>query len=141
VGVSCFGYGDPAMGDPSRSIDDLIFDIAEHQRGADYAELYERMQSHLFYVPLSAPLAGPPGTKIVVGQDVSTRHVLVHNMKMFVFFTTDIHPDLGAVFAGIEGAEALRMTVASPDIDGAVFQNAKASWVGFDKQKCRQLVG
>lgn len=124
----------------TRSIDDLIFDIAEHQRDADYDEFHERMQSHLFYVPLSAPLSGPPGTKIVVGEGVSTRHVVMRNMKLFVFFTTDSHPELGSVFGGIEGAEALRMTVASPDIDGAAFQNANASWVGLDKQKCQHVL-
>jgi hypothetical protein len=125
---------------PTRSLDDLIFDIAEHQRDADYDEFHERMQSHLFYLPLSAPLSGPPGTKTVVGGDVSTSHVVMRNMKLFGFFTTDSHPNLGSVFGGIEGAEALRMTVAAPDIDGAVFQNANASWVGLDKQKCQHVL-
>jgi hypothetical protein len=127
-------------GRPTRSLDDLIFDIAEHQRDADYAEFHERLQSHVFYVALSAPLSGPAGTKVVVGAGVSTRFVELGDKKLLAFFTTDRHPQLGAVFAGIEGAEALRMAVAAPGIDGALFQNAAESWVGLSKQKCEDVL-
>lgn len=125
---------------PPRSIDDLIFDIAEHQREADYDEFFERMQSHVFYLPLLALPSGTPGAKITVGKGVSTKHVVMQDMKLFVFFTTDSHPKLGPVFGGIDGGEALRMTLASSDIDGALFQNANASWVGLDKQKCQHVL-
>jgi hypothetical protein len=32
------------------------------------------------------------------------------------------------------------MTLASPDIDGALFQNANASWIGLDRQKCQHVL-
>lgn len=125
---------------PTRSIDELIFDIAEHQRDADYNEFFERMQSHMFFLPLAAPLSGPPGTKVTVGKGVATKHIVMQEMKLFVFFTTDSHPKLGSSFAGIDGGEALRMTLASSEIDGALFQNSNASWVGLDKQKCQHVL-
>jgi hypothetical protein len=124
----------------SRSLDELIFEIAEHDRAADFDEFYARMQSHAFYMPLTAPLSGPPGSKIAVGSGVLTKYIVMRDMKLFVFFTTDNHPKLGRVFGGIEGSEALRMTLASPEIDGALFQNAEISWIGLDKQKCQHVL-
>lgn len=125
---------------PTRSLDALIFDLAEHHRDSDFEEFHERMQSHLFYLPLAKPLAGAPGAKVIVGAGVEARYVTLQDKKMFVFFTTDSHADLGPAFAGVEGVEALRMTVASPDADGAVFQNDSASWVGMSKQKCQEVL-
>jgi len=124
-----------------RSLDELIFDIAEHHRDADFDEFFTRMQSHVFYLPLAGRLSAPSGTKITVGEGVLTKHVVMQNMKLFVFFATNDHPKLGPVFGGIEGTEALRMTLAAPDIDGALFQNANASWIGMDKQKCQHVLG
>lgn len=124
----------------ARSLDDLIFDIAEHNRDADFDEFYTRMQSHVFYLPLTGPFSVPSGTKITVGEGVLTKYVVMQDMKLFVFFTTDSHPKLGPVFGGIEGGEALRMTLASLDIDGALFQNANVSWIGLNKQKCQHVL-
>lgn len=41
---------------------------------------------------------------------------------------------------GIEGHEALRMTLASPEIGGALFNNAHVSRIGLDKQKCAHVL-
>lgn len=124
-----------------RSLDELIFEIAEHGREADYGELYERMHAHVFYVSLGAPLAGPAGSKITVGDGVTTKYVVMNRMKLLVFYTATTHPQLGAVYGGIEGSEALQLTLAAPGIDGALFHNASSSWVGLDKQKCREVLG
>jgi hypothetical protein len=123
-----------------RSLDELIFEIAEHHRDVDLDEFCTRMQSHLFYLPLVTPLSGPPGSTVVVGNEVRAKHTVMQGMKLVVFFTTDKHPNLGAAFAGIDGAEALRMTARAPELDGALFQNANASWVGLDKQRCRHVL-
>jgi hypothetical protein len=124
----------------TRSPDDLIFDIAEHNRDADFDEFYTLMQSHVFYLPLTVPFSVPSGTKITVGAGVLTKYVVMQDMKLFAFFTTDSHPKLGPVFGSIEGGEALRMTLASLDIDGALFQNANVSWIGLSKQKCQYVL-
>jgi hypothetical protein len=124
-----------------RTLDDLIFEIAEYQRDADFDEFCARMQSQVFYLPLAAPLSGPHGTNVTVGNEAMTKYVVMENRKLFVFFTSDTHRNLGPICGAINGAEALRMTLASPEVDGALFHNVNASWIGLDKQKCEHVLG
>ncbi len=124
----------------TRSIDELIFDIAEHQRAADYDEFYTRMRTHDFYTPIEGAPPGPSGMKIRSDGSIRVPFVELEGAKMGLFYTDRGHPALGTTFGGMDGVEVLRHTVSSREIEGVVFQNAASSWIGLDKDKCRHLL-
>jgi hypothetical protein len=96
-----------------RSLDDLIFDIAEYQRKEDLEEFCSRIAGERFYIPLEQPLPASKhhGERIVTGPDAElwTRHAEIAGKNFFTFFTSALHPGLGTAYAEIACIEALRM--------------------------------
>lgn len=101
-----------------RTLDQLIFDIAEQQRPEDYEEFYALLPSQRFHARVQPEYADLRGKSFLL------------------FYTAKDHPDLGPLSVEIRGDEALRTTLRSP-ADGAVFQNAQDSWIALDSAKIR----
>jgi hypothetical protein len=127
-----------------RSLDDLIFDIAEYHRTEDLEQFCSRVAGERFYIPLEQPLPASmrPGEQLVTTSDVElrTRFAQIAGKNCFLFFTSARHQGLGNTHAEVAGIDALRMTTQSADVHGALFQNAHESWLVLDKQKISNVL-
>jgi len=122
-----------------RDVDTLIKDIADHQRPEDYSEFLRLLPRLRLYLPLVGPLPPglPSGERFQVGADMQlhTRTASIGGQELALAFTSRAHPDLGSEYAEMEGAEALRMTLRVPGIEGLLVQSTGTGWVGLDKEK------
>lgn len=125
------------------SLDQLIYDIAEFRREEDLEEFCSRVSAEHFYLSLDQPLpASFPGQQIVTGNELKpqTSYAEIAGKRFFMLFTSATHPDLGPTYVEIAGAEALRVTLESEDVHGALFQNSHESWVALDKEKIAHTI-
>ena len=128
---------------PSRDVDSLIKDIADHQRDKDYSELFTRLPTLRLFLPLAAPLPPdlPPGKALEVGPEltVQCRTTSVQGMDCVLTFTSATHPELGPHYAEIEGHEALAM-VLKTSVSGLLIQSSGTGWIGLDKKKIAHVL-
>ena len=118
-----------------RDIDRLIFDIAEQHRRRDFDLLCRRLRDmNLFAAIAETNVQVPAGTMHVVqpGETVKLpRTSLADGRAVVPFCVAQDDPRLGLRYAGIPAAEAFRMTLNTPDVQGLILQNRGISWVAF----------
>ena len=126
-----------------RDTEQLIFEIAEHNRGSDYEELYKRLSDTTLYMPIdgeSLPTDIPPGHTFQVGSDDQIRActVSIPNLGTCIPVATQDTADmLKSGYVGINWQEFLTM-VQKCDAAGALVQG-KSSWVAFDMERIRYI--
>jgi len=128
---------------PQRSIDDLIRDVADHQKLGDYSELLARLPALTLYLKVLGKLPDHIPReqlyKVKSEDQISISVVSVKDLALALFFTSPDDPRLEANYAAIDGREAARMTLRVPDIDGLVVQSRGTGWVGLDRAKLLRL--
>jgi hypothetical protein len=127
-----------------QNVDELIRRIADHNRPADYVELYVLLPTLKLYFPVSPSAAQslPKGRPFKVGQDADLRLqcAAVQGRRLAVLYTSPADERLGAHYAEIEGDEALRMALRMPDAEGLLIQARGTAWVGIEKQKIADVL-
>lgn len=130
----------PAPSDP-RDLEQLIFDVAEHQRGADFELLYRRMADRHVYVPIdpaSLPAAAAEGERYQTqrGDRLKMRIVTGPNGEVMIACATcEDSSMLKDGFVGMEWRDFLQM-VSKLDAScyGTLLQG-QTSWVAFDRER------
>ncbi len=129
----------------SRDVNKLIQEIADHNRSAAYAELFRRLPAIKLYFPVSqsAIQTLPKGKPVQVPKDSNLRlpNTVVKGRSFVVLYTSSSDNRLGEHYAEIQGAEALRMVMRIPDVDGLLIQAEGTAWVGIDKDKISHVLG
>jgi hypothetical protein len=129
----------PKKPDP-RDLEQLIFDIAEHQRDADFHLLYERMVGREVFMPIdrsSLPASIEPGVSYTTtaSDRIMMKSVPMPNHGQWATAATlASHSSLAASYVGIQWINFLKMTLQVPELQGALLQG-RTSWVGFDRER------
>ncbi|CAN7706943.1 hypothetical protein LJR066_005757 [Acidovorax sp. LjRoot66] len=124
----------------ARDVGQLIFDIAEHQRDADFHLLYQRMSGREVFVGIdrtSLPAsieAGAPYTTQASDRLRMQSVSIPHHGAWSSAAILASHPSLAGAHVGMQWLDFLKMTQRLPELRGAVLQG-KASWVAFDKER------
>lgn len=126
----------------SLRLNELIWEIAEHQREEDYLELYERLRRAIVCLPVNKDHAHPAGWKVPVGEasNLKTSVAEVQGLKVVPVFIDPRDQRLIESFVLIDAIEALRMVLRMPEADGLLIQNREISWVAFDTEKIRWIL-
>lgn len=130
---------------PERDINDLIRDIADHQRPADHDELLRRAPSLMWYMPVTVgsdqTFQDRESVRVTDDMQMRARFATVQGRNFVVLYTSRNHPDLGSQCAGIEGREAMAMALKMDGIHGVLFQSTGTGWAGIDRSSIKQLLG
>jgi hypothetical protein len=128
----------------ARDIDQLICDIAEHNRDSDYEMLFQMIKGRTFYCPVdpsSIPAVLVGSQYVTKAQDaivVST--VEINGLSLLLLYTSQNDKRLTESYIGIEGFEALSMSLRMNGISGVIFQNNVNSWVGLHNEKVKWIL-
>lgn len=113
-----------------RSIDKLIFDIVEHRDERDFDELCDRLMSARLYVGMAEPQPGAPA---------AIQSAELDGRTLCSFYTSPEHPGIGRRVGAVQGPRLLRM-VLKMGADGAILQNAQASWLILDRERIAHVL-
>jgi hypothetical protein len=123
-----------------RDLEQVIYDIAEHQRDTDFHLLYKLMSDREVYVgidPASLPSSAMPGipyqTQAADRLVMKTVTIPSHGAWSSAA-TLPSHPSLAGGYVGMRWSEFLEMTLKVVELQGAMLQG-KTSWVAFDKAR------
>lgn len=135
-----FAFLKRLRGKDSRDIEHLIYDIAEHQRDADFHLLYKLMVGREVFVaineaslPASIEIGVPYTTQASDRIEMNTASIPNHGAWSSAA-TLASHPALGGSYVGMQWFEFLAMTQKVQKLRGAVLQG-KTSWIAFDKER------
>ncbi len=119
-----------------RDIDQVIFDIAEHQRRRDHERLFQLLRGReLFAAVASSNVPFEDGASITVkAGDVINLNTakLPNGMVCIVFFVHRSDSRLGERYAGFTVRDALDMVIQT-NADAMLIQNGRDSWVAFPR--------
>lgn len=129
-----------------RDIEQVIFDVAEHNKEEDYSRLYELMVGRDLFLPVdpeSLPKDYELGSKIVTDptMQIRVRNVQGPNGDTFVpSATTESSPMVQEGYIGMQWFDYLEMVLEIPSVSGVLIQG-QTSWVGFDKERIKVILG
>ena len=130
-----------------RDLEQLIYDVAEYQRDADFQLLYKRMQDRVVYVPVnskSLPKEAHSGTRYVTMQKDSMRCYTVLGPQDQVLVVCTTRHDAAIIDDGyveMKWCDFLAMVLKLDDsVYGALLQG-EASWIGMDRERTRYILG
>lgn len=119
-----------------RDIDQVIFDIAEHQRPRDHERLFQLLQERELFTPIaSSNVPFEDGASITVkpGDVINLKTAKLPNgMVCIVFYVHRSDSRLGEPFAGFAVRDALDMVIKTT-ADAMLIQNVRDSWVAFPR--------
>ena len=129
-----------------RDLEQMLFDIAEHQRDEDFNLLYERLWGREIYVPVDAssiPSHVPPGQKYTSTTDdrITMRSSKLPDGRPIAMAATRTDAGmLAAGYVGMQWEDLLDMVLKlPPEYLGFVLQG-KTSWVVFDRQRTANIL-
>ncbi len=128
-----------------RDIEQVIFDVAEHNKDEDYHRLYELLVGRELFLPVdpeSLPANYEPGSKIVTdsSMQIRVRNVQGPNGETLVpSATLEECPMVQGGYIGMDWFEYLQTVLKIPSVAGVLIQG-KTSWVGFDKQRIQYIL-
>ncbi|MDO8330671.1 MAG: hypothetical protein Q7T36_09385 [Fluviicoccus sp.] len=128
-----------------RDIEQLIFDVAEHQRDADFHLLYLLLKDREVFVPVvrsSVPSAAKPGEAYVTrteDQLVLKTVELPGNGAWAPAATQAISQLVAGGYVGMPWLGFLNMVMKIEDVRGAFLQG-QTSWVALDKQRVAYIL-
>ena len=128
-----------------RSIEQLIYDIAEHQRDADFRLLYKLMVGREVFVAInraSLPTSVEPGVPYTTqaSDRLEMKTISIPNHGSWSSAATlDSHASLAGPYVGMQWFEFLTMTQKVPELRGAALQG-KTSWIALDKERIAHVL-
>lgn len=130
----------------SRDIEQVIFDIAEHNREADFVLFYRLMSTREVYVPVeraslpSAAEAGLPYTTQAADELKVKTASIPDNGDWIPAATQASHPVLEGSCVGMRWLEFLKTAREGAGVRGALIQG-QTSWIALDKEHISHILG
>jgi hypothetical protein len=125
-----------------RDIDQVIFDIAEHQRPRDHARLFRLLHGRQLFASVeSSNVPFEDGRQLVVGSgdDIQLKTGRLPNgMSCAVFYVDRNDARLGPQYVGLTAPAAFEM-VSKTTVDALLIQNTHDSWVAFPRLELARL--
>ena len=125
-----------------RSIDEVVFDIAEHQRPRDHKRLLQLLRGRELFVPIASstvPLEDGARITVQAGDEIKLKTgILPNGLGCVAFFVHRDDSRLGATYVGMTVREAFEM-VAKTEVDALLIQAAGESWVAFPRRDLLSL--
>jgi hypothetical protein len=124
----------------SRDLEQVIFDIAEHNREADLHLFYRLMSTREVYLPVdeaSLPTASEPGVPYTTQDtdEVKVYTVSIPNNGSWIAAATQTsHPLLAGGCLRMTWLGFLKMALEGAEVRGALIQG-KTSWIALDKER------
>jgi hypothetical protein len=131
----------------ARDLEQVIFDVAEHQRDDDFHLLYRLMASRRVFVPFVAssfPSHARPGEKYVVtaGDSVQMRTVSGQGGTVLVAAATrDDAPLLKGGYGEMQWRDFLEMASKMDESCYGALLQCWTSWIGFDRERIKYILG
>jgi hypothetical protein len=129
---------------PAADIHQLVTDIADHNRAADLEQLWRLLATRELFAPVrQSNVNVASGTKHVVrpSDDVQLPIATLPNgMKFTPFFLEESDPRLGPHFVGLPAADAFRMVLKIPNINGLLLQSRTQSWVAVSREQIERIL-
>jgi len=129
-----------------RDLEQLIFDVAEHQSDKDFHLLYKVMANRHVFVPADTntiPADAAPGEKYTTkfGDRVSMRYVTgPNNLLLVPAATQESAPILKDGYLGMDWFDFLRMVLKLDQTFYGALLQGKTSWVAFDRERIRYIL-
>jgi len=127
-------------------LEDLIYEIAEHQRDGDFQALYREMRHREVFVPIvaaSLPAGSQPGQVITTSATSQIRMRTVSGPKGTQLVPCATRQDselLKDGYVGMPWRGFLEMVLKTdPGLHGALLQGSR-SWIAFDRQRVRHVL-
>ena len=131
---------------PPVALEDLIYEIAEHQRDADYRTLYREMQEREVFVPIvraSIPSGAQPGQAITSSAAAPIQMCFVSGPNGAPLVPCATHKDVSLLkdgYAGMPWRGFLEMVLkVDATFYGALLQGRR-SWIAFDRQRVQHML-
>jgi hypothetical protein len=131
---------------PQVDLEDLIYEVAEHQRDKDFHTLYQRMNGREVFVavvPSSLPQDVKPGQAITTDSSVSIQMRSVpapNGQGMVPCATREDSSILKGGYVGMSWIGLLEMALkVDPPLYGALLQGQR-SWVALDLARVRYVL-
>jgi hypothetical protein len=140
-----FGIFKKNTKEDKRDLEQVIFDIAEHNQDKDYFRMYELLKDRELYLPAdpnSLPEDFVPGSRLVTD---SSHQIRISNAKgpngelLIPAVTTESHPTLQGGYIGMRWSDFLEMVLKIPEAWGALIQG-ETSYVGFDRERIKYIL-
>ncbi len=135
-----------AKASPQVELEDLIFEIAEHQRDVDYKTLYREMQGREVFVPIvraSLPSGAQPGQSITSSAAAPIQMRFVSGPNGVPLVPCATHQDVSLLkdgYAGMPWRGFLEMVLkVDASFYGALLQGRR-SWIVFDRQHVQHML-
>ena len=129
--------------EPSRDLDTLITDIADHNRENDSLELFSRLPTLHLFLSLVDPLPEKfsHGERILLQNEHLKCHTAsVQGLECALSFTSSADPRLNPErLVMIDGLEALQM-VLKTTLDGLLIQSPRNVWVVIQRKQIEQIL-
>ena len=145
--MSIFSLFSGRKASPQIDLEDLIYEVAEHQRDKDFRELYVRLKGREVFVPVvssSLPLDAQPGQVITTNSSVSIqmRSVPAPNGQGMLVpcATRQDSPMLKGGYVGMRWIGLLEMSLKENPLLYGVLLQGQRSWVGFDLARVRYVL-
>ncbi len=122
---------------PERTLDQLVFDVAEHHRAQDREMLLQKLQGLTLFIPIissNIPLERGQRLHIEPGMKVHLRTMSLQGLPVLSFLLHQDDPRLGEEYGAMTVEEIMDMIEASEQVAGFVFYNNQESFFGLGRE-------
>lgn len=135
-----FGLSRKTAEPDQRDVEQLIYDVAEHDQKKDHKSLYRALADCALFMPVepeSLPEGFAPGTQFDVDADmgIKARMIAIPEQGNFLpIATRDTAEIVAGGYVGIAWMDFLEMAQNVPSAKGVLVQGER-SWVAFDQKR------
>lgn len=126
-----------------RSLDEIVYDIAEHQKEEHYQELYEALPGSMLFVPVDAstlPQIPEGGYQVAENDSIEMQFIDGPGGKKFVSGATAVdHLSVQQGSVKMEAIAIMIMMLEVPEAEGFMLQS-KTSFIGFERDWVKAMV-
>jgi len=144
--MGIFSFLSSKRATPLVDLEDLIYEVAEHQRDKDFHELYRRLMDREVFVPVdpsSLPPEAKSGQTIITDASASIRMRTVpapNGQGLVPGATRQDSPILKGGYVGMSWVGLLEMSLkVNPPLYGVLLQGQR-SWVALDLARVRYVL-
>lgn len=132
------------MASDNTELNQLICNAADQQNQENYEKVFAKLLDAVLYFIVQSDEKIEAGERLVTDKDNIKIAIkkLNENTRAIILYTHKDESKLGQneQYAGMAGADALRMALGITGLDGVIIQSKQAAWVGLDLDNIKVLL-